>query len=1677
MVAQQNCDRNRLTSLLADRLPAAQLDDTCRHLETCADCRSELESLAADNGIWDDMPRYLRTDDIDPDRTKSLLPTNLPFDTGSPSTSLAIATVLDQLAPSDNPAMLGRLGEYEILEVLGCGGMGVVLKGYDRSLNRYVAVKTLSPYFASNAAARKRFAREAKAAAAVVHQHVVAVHGVEGDAKLPYFVMQFVAGPSLEERINAEAPMDVKDILRIGMQAAQGLAAAHAQGLVHRDIKPSNILLESDVERVLLTDFGLARAVDDASMTRSGVLAGTPQFMSPEQAQGESVDHRSDLFSLGSVLYAMCTGRSPFRAETPMGVLRRISDQPHRPVRQVNPDIPVWLEEIIDRLLAKDADERFQTADEVAEVLGRWLSHLQQPDTVQPPKATKKPRSGMAQQPPSRFRFAALAAAGGMLLVLAAVVIVLELGKGTLTIESAEADIPIRIMQGDKVYDQMTVSASGNSVRIAAGRYRIEIAGNHDGLVVANDQVTVTRGGTHVVKIVREIVRKVGDDAKPPAVGGPGPGVAVKPRVSVAEKLLGTWVLEGTKDGAKPETITISRHLAATATGPARAERREEMRIRFTDVAGNQQQGRVGLSSSGTKPYMTIYVIASDGIRREWSANYALKGDKLTLEFRAVNVMGGGNNRPLDWAAMAEQKTSPRQMRGTYIRAEEKVSVAANAAYGERSLVDAVREFNEKHADHPIGKSQPPLTDEEVVAAILWTIDVEKKADIPSVDEFRRIAEKRIMPVGWRFQAATDHSGVGESGRFQAWSIRLWPAGNVYDFPIRHHILWQLDRFGKPVELPITTDFRQDDATPLAAAINEFNAAHRSLDGQEQPPLTEREVIAAIRWWKMSRHEAPVTNGEFAAFQQIATDRQLPKGAKIEVIGHFRPGDGRDYSIWSVRIVMPRTSKPGWTYAYTIRRRFVGSQPTDDGSISWGPVAANGLQAGVRLDPNNEKYTSGDQVVPRFFYRNAGKEVLDLSFPRLMTHSYYDKLTAVDATGAPFAIETDPGPGGPVGWMQFPFPPGAQHEIGGMPIVLGDVDRGSAESVIRAKPGQSLRISFTLPNYVDRKSQPLETGELRLSLAASNTSATVDPKQTKQTHQQRAQSIIEALSTLEGARGVEISSKAGAFIVRGSASDVKRVTKALEAIDQGVKADAPKVNGSSQDEGTNRDKDRLVEAMKVAKPLANSPNLIKAVESVLAVMRGQDNENVRLQRSHFDDEWKDDVDTLLACPSHGRLAIDEMLVGETHAFAVTAPLKDKQGRHLIVEFAFERQTDGSWKLSLIDVEPADSARRDIDRFRKEYPQENVVYITLDVERPADVDEPAQPAEGTDAQVTTPLEFRQMIAGRWLLESAETQGATIKWERDDAADNSALKKEIGDLPGGASAVFDEEHVSFGPHWEQPDEQWDYHLDEEADPRRITFTRGERTMKGIIWAWKGELVISLAQAGKDFPQDFKSQGNRNFILRCRRDEADPQWLTNQAASLRAIAAELLQNGTAQQQTTAREFIAIADSFEREARFRQQAVSARLRAAELRQAGKLQQAKSLERDAEQFDAGAIVEGAERHAGQVMRDQETRFRENLKQLNLRATVLRREGRFDEADEVDREVKELLRERDPDIKRIYELNQRAAQARLDGKLQDAELFDQQADELIQKVRERYRDDDETEDKPQKTRAASGPAK
>ncbi len=431
-------------------------------------------------------------------------------------------------ADSELPEVLGKLGPYEVVEFLGRGGMGLVLKARDPSLDRMVAIKVLTPALAHGATARRRFAREAKAVAAVGNEHIVAIHAVDEFRGLPYLVMQYVPGRSLQDRLDASGPLEIKEILRIGTQAARALAAAHAQGVVHRDIKPANILLENCIERVKLTDFGLARAIDDASVTQSGVIAGTPQYMAPEQARGEPVAAGADLFSLGAVLYAMAAGRPPFRGDSAMAVLKRVCEIPHRPVRELNPDVPGWLEALIDRLLAKDPADRFQTATEVADFLEKGLAHLQQPAMVPPPVVPVVNRHSaqlldldpVMKKPVARShrKFAMVASllllvgagfgaseAAGLTQVsdFVATILRIKTAEGTLVIKCSDPGVKVQVDGKDLV-----IAGTGlQEIRLKSGTHRLAVT--KDGRPVRNEIVSVARGGKEIVNVSLEATEPV----------------------------------------------------------------------------------------------------------------------------------------------------------------------------------------------------------------------------------------------------------------------------------------------------------------------------------------------------------------------------------------------------------------------------------------------------------------------------------------------------------------------------------------------------------------------------------------------------------------------------------------------------------------------------------------------------------------------------------------------------------------------------------------------------------------------------------------------------------------------------------------------------------------------------------------------------------------------------------------------------------------------------------------------------------------------------------------------------------------------------------------------------------------------------------------------------------------
>jgi hypothetical protein len=299
--------------------------------------------------------------------------------------------LLARLAPAQAEDELGRLGPYRLLRQLGAGATGVVFLAEDVNLRRQVALKVMKP-IAEEAweLARQRFLREGRAAALLESDYTVPIYQVGEEAGLPFLAMKLLVGEALDTRLQRDKELKVHEVLRIGREVAEGLAAAHERGLVHRDVKPANIFLEANGEgsyRVRLVDFGLARgAIEDVNLTRTGTIVGRPAYMSPEQARGTRVDFRSDLFSLGCVLYKMCSGRTPFKADDTLGMLVALNQDQPPPLKSFNPDLPDELVGLVNSLLAKLPEGRPESARFVADVLA-ILAERAAADAVTGPKA------------------------------------------------------------------------------------------------------------------------------------------------------------------------------------------------------------------------------------------------------------------------------------------------------------------------------------------------------------------------------------------------------------------------------------------------------------------------------------------------------------------------------------------------------------------------------------------------------------------------------------------------------------------------------------------------------------------------------------------------------------------------------------------------------------------------------------------------------------------------------------------------------------------------------------------------------------------------------------------------------------------------------------------------------------------------------------------------------------------------------------------------------------------------------------------------------------------------------------------------------------------------------------------------------------------------------------------
>jgi serine/threonine protein kinase len=273
-----------------------------------------------------------------------------------------------------------RLGQYEILERITKGSTAAIYKAYQPKLERHVAVKVLSPHVIDEEGFLDRFSMEARAIAQLDHPNIVPVYDFDQVGELVYIVMKYVEGGTVKESMQSGRPMDLGLVVDLAVQIGRALSYAHKRGVIHRDVKPSNILVAED-NWALLTDFGLVKMLaSDKKLTRSGIGMGTPDYMSPEQAQGFDIDPRTDIYSLGTTIYEMLAGRVPFEAESSMAVVVKHMTEPPPPLREYNPRVPPAVELVIMTAMEKDPDKRFQTMDEFVSALVKAARpHMKRP--------------------------------------------------------------------------------------------------------------------------------------------------------------------------------------------------------------------------------------------------------------------------------------------------------------------------------------------------------------------------------------------------------------------------------------------------------------------------------------------------------------------------------------------------------------------------------------------------------------------------------------------------------------------------------------------------------------------------------------------------------------------------------------------------------------------------------------------------------------------------------------------------------------------------------------------------------------------------------------------------------------------------------------------------------------------------------------------------------------------------------------------------------------------------------------------------------------------------------------------------------------------------------------------------------------------------------------------------
>ncbi len=562
--SKQHCpDRDTLVDFMLGKLPVPELESCEMHLSGCAPCADTIRSLDQSDTMTElardafigrslsankfhaagpDASSQNSDDDIAvKDLVGKMREWALDSKTGLNSPAQTDndlddrATEVQHLISSADGTVsadgsLGQLAHYRIQRLLGAGSTGVVYLATDVNLNRPVALKVLRPSL--GAAARERFLAEARAAAAIDHANVVSIYHVGNEGKLAYIAMNWCEGETLEQRMSRIGSLPAEQVRELGVQVSQGLSAAHSLGLIHRDIKPANIWMHADSDRYTILDFGLVRTADeDPQLTCTGMIAGTPCYMSPEQSRGAKLDSRSDLFSLGCLLYQSLTGVLPFSSGNVLATLQSIQrDVPTEPC-ELDPSVPNDLSDLVMSLLEKSPGKRPSSAASVAGALSSdredwdFKPNYNSAKNVSLANRDAKPKNASSLKDSSSPALAGRS--GSWIGWVAGLVICGLLGfgvyfspqiiriatnKGQLVIKSDDPNVKVEILSnGERVVIMDLLS--NQTLEVIAGEYEIRPVSGDNSISIDRGNVTMSRGGKEIVSVTRSAAENSSADS------------------------------------------------------------------------------------------------------------------------------------------------------------------------------------------------------------------------------------------------------------------------------------------------------------------------------------------------------------------------------------------------------------------------------------------------------------------------------------------------------------------------------------------------------------------------------------------------------------------------------------------------------------------------------------------------------------------------------------------------------------------------------------------------------------------------------------------------------------------------------------------------------------------------------------------------------------------------------------------------------------------------------------------------------------------------------------------------------------------------------------------------------------------------------------------------------------